>query len=197
MALIQDWPTQPDNDLRVDTAWRERYSGETINRKFNRILHGGVYYGFTVMQPDTAGLTVKVGGIGEESIAVVECQGRSLTARMPENMIKSVPVQAGKTQYVVLEASYAREEITTIRLVAVDAVKTNDGHCTLARVTVPAGATAVTDDMIENIDPVALIAMPQYVQMTTALANVTQQQLDIFTRLDDIIGRLAALEARG
>lgn len=196
MPLIQDWPTQPDNDLRVDTAWRERYSGETINRKFNRILHGGVYYGFTVMAPDQPSLAVTVGGLNEESIAVVECQGRSLTARMPENMLKTVDVQAGKTQYIVLEASYEREQVTTIRLVAVDEVKTNDGHCTLARVTVPEGAAAVTGDMIENIDPVTLISMPQYVQMTTALANVTQQQLDIFTRLDEIIGRLAALEAR-
>ena len=184
--LVQNWPQQPENDLRVDTAWRENLSGATINRKFNKVINAGVYQGFHVWPSDKGGMNLEIGGVNEDSVAVIDCGGFNLNARMPEAVRKTITIQPGKVQYIVLEVSYQLREETTITIKAVDEVKTCDGHCTLAMVDVPTGADKVTPEMIENIDPVPMIQAPQYAMLQTALFEMITRETDMIKRVDDL-----------
>ncbi|MET4696657.1 hypothetical protein [Endozoicomonas lisbonensis] len=190
MSLVQNWPQQPENDLRVDTAWRENLSGATINRKFNRVIPAGVYQGFHVWPSDKGGFQVEVGGINEDSVAVIDCGGFSLNSRMPEGVRKSITLTPGKAQFVVLEVDYRLKEVTMVTIKAVDEVKLRDGHCPLAVVDIPSDATAVTPEMINNIDPVPLISTPVFASLETTVIELITREVEMIKRVDELERRL-------
>ena len=91
---MNTFPQQPSDDLRVDTAWRENYSGASMNRKLHGLLPKGVYAGFSVSA--AGGLNVKVSAGGDvENIAVIEVDEFSLTARMPLSVSKTLALTPG------------------------------------------------------------------------------------------------------
>lgn len=100
--------------IHADIQWRERYVSHALNRKFAGVIPTGIYQGFDCR---ISGNAVMVGG-GEESIAVVETEGYSITLRMTEE--ERVPFNAGNP-YVVIDARYAVGVATRADLKAVSA----------------------------------------------------------------------------
>ena len=132
---------QPQDDLRVDIAWYERYTSASLNQKFAGVIPVGVYKGFDV-KPGS-GLNVIVGSDTDDNMAVVERNNYSLTARMPQDKARTVPVQAGRTNYVVIEAFYAEHSPTTVEIKTVTTLQSY--HVLLATIILDAGATSVAD----------------------------------------------------
>lgn len=132
---------QPKDDLRVDVAWREQYTSASLNQKFAGVIPTGVYKGFDVAPG--VGLNVVVGSVADDNLAVVERDNYSLTARMPQDKARVVAVEAGRTNYIVIEVFYAEESQTTVEIKAVSSPSSY--HVTLATVTLGSGATSVTE----------------------------------------------------
>lgn len=177
---MSSFPQQPDDDLRIDTAWREQYSGASMNQKFQGIIPKGVYQGFKVKVK--SGLQVEVHGAGVDNIAIVEVGSYSLTARMPSNKKKALTLVAGKKQYIVLEAQYAKNMASTVGCFVRDTVPAN--AIMIAEVTLAAGATSIPSDALKEApaakpvkesDFAALFAMQ--LETATRLFNV-EQKLD-------------------
>ena len=140
--MVNLWPQQPKDDLRIDTAWRENYTSASLNKKFAGVIPKGVYQGFSVTPG--SGLSVRVGS-SQESKAILLVNGYSLTASMPAKLYKTVNVAAG-TRYIVIDASYAEDQQSTVVIKAVTSINAN--HLVLAKVVVPSGSTSVRSSMI-------------------------------------------------
>lgn len=170
----------------VDVTYQERYASHALNRKFAGIVNPGVYWGYAVEPGGGMSVRIHAGADPDypESVAVVERNGYSLALRLDGDEVLTIP--APGTWHVVLEASYVVGQATTASLRAAPAVA--DHHVSLATVIVPAGATAVTAEMIDDTvrdeaNPGVLIM--RFLSETTALAaeNITLK------------ARLARLEA--
>ncbi|WP_163836756.1 tail fiber domain-containing protein [Spartinivicinus ruber] len=147
MLNANNWPQQPNNDLRIDTAWRENYSGATINRKLAGVLPAGIYSGFHVTIDQSAPFQVLVGDTTAESIAVIETQGYSLTARMPAGMQKALTITPGETLHVVLAVDYQLNQVSTVELMVTPTLTPNS--VVLATLQVPSDAEALTPTMLD------------------------------------------------
>ncbi|NYZ70199.1 hypothetical protein H0A36_29755, partial [Endozoicomonas sp. SM1973] len=147
MINANSWPQQPANDLRIDTAWRENYSGATINRKLSGVVPAGIYSGFHVTIDANNPLTVLVGDVIEESIAVVETQGYSLTARMPAGMQKALTITPGDTQHIIIQVDYQHHQVSTVELVVTTAITPHS--VVLATLQVPSDVERLTTDMLD------------------------------------------------
>lgn len=178
---MNTYPQQPLDDLRVDTAWRENYSGASMNQKLHGLLPKGVYSGFAVKPK--SGLTVEVSG-DDQNIAVLEVGTYSLTARMPSNVTKQVTLTAGKTQYVVLEAQYAMHQASTIGVYVRDTVPSN--AIMLAKVTLPAGATSVPADSIELALPSKPVTAADYAELAAYTIDNGRRTLELQERLNKL-----------
>lgn len=195
--MANSFPQQPEDDLRIDTAWRENYSGASMNQKLQGIIPKGVYQGFKVKVK--SGLQVEVHGDGSDNIAVIEVGTYSLTARMPSNKKKALTLVAGKKQYIVLEAQYAKNMASTVGCFVRDTVP--DNAIMLAEITLAAGATSIPADAlvlapaakpVKESDFAALFAMQletatrlfnieQTVAKLSSLAGLSDATLDIVT----------------
>lgn len=179
---MNTYPQQPVHDLRIDTAWRENYSGASMNRKLCGMLPKGVYAGF-VVRPKT-GLTVEITGNGEESYASLETNGFQLKASMPDDITKQVTLSAGKTQYVVLEAQYAMHQASTIGIYVRDTVPSN--AIMLAKVTLPAGATSVPASSIELALPSKPVTAADYAELAAYTIDNGRRTLELQERLNKL-----------
>ncbi|MBT2909451.1 hypothetical protein PL84_02520 [Vibrio anguillarum] len=178
---MNTYPQQPTNDLRIDTAWRENFSGASMNRKLHGLLSTGVYAGFKVKPK--SGLAVEISA-PEESIAVLEVGSYSLTARMPANIKKQLTLIAGKTQYVVLEAQYALHQASTVGMFVRDAVPAN--AIMLAKVTLPAGATSITASQIERALPSKPVTAADYAELAAYTIDNGRRTLELQQELNKI-----------
>ncbi|WP_414465636.1 phage tail protein [Escherichia coli] len=136
----------------------ELYSTEALNRKMKNIVLPGVYCGFEPMPGD--GLSVRItsektDGRGAASIDVGKCQ---ISVQQVSDVL--VPVEAGVTTIIVLEANYehgvktsqvdSSSDISAARIIALVDEEIASNQIELCRVTVPDNAQAVTADMIST-----------------------------------------------
>lgn len=186
------WPQQPEDDLRVDTAWRENYSGASMNQKLHGTLNKGIYSGFKV-SPAASGLAVEVAGLGEPNIAVIEVDTFSLTARMPGDVTKQLGVVAGKIQYVVFEVVYAKQQESTINLRVKDAI--NDDHIVLATLDIPAGVSAVTADMVKQAPIAKSATQSDFAELMAYVVDNSRRQMSMEERLRNVESELNKLKS--
>lgn len=161
--------------LTPDVRWAEQYVSAGLNRKFAGVLPAGVYWGYEVDAP--GGMLVRIWP-GEDpdyadSVALVDRDGYSLTVRQSGEDTVDLTGRAGSTVSIVLEALYAPNQDTVTSLQAVTTPA--DHHVILAKVTIPAGATAVTSDMItfteRTLGNPATLAMSYATSLMTVVAT--------------------------
>ncbi|WP_407065842.1 phage tail protein [Escherichia coli] len=136
----------------------ELYSTEALNRKMKNIVLPGVYCGFDPVPGD--GLFVRITsekteGKGAASIDVGKCQ---ISVQQVSDVL--VPVEAGVTTIIVLEANYehgvktsqvdSSSDISAARIIALVDEEIASNQIELCRVIVPDNAQAVTADMIST-----------------------------------------------
>ncbi|EPH3169293.1 phage tail protein [Escherichia coli] len=144
--------------LIADMQYFELYSTEALNRKMKNIVLPGVYCGFEPMPGD--GLFVRITsekteGRGAASIDVGKCQ---ISVQQVSDVL--VPVEAGVTTIIVLEANYehgvktsqvdSSSDISAARIIALVDEEIASNQIELCRVIVPDNAQAVTADMIST-----------------------------------------------
>lgn len=148
----------PDTSLPLlaDVQYFELYSSDALNRKMKNIVLPGFYCGFEPVPG--GGLTVRItseksDGRGAASVDVNECQ---ISVQQIDDVI--VPVKAGKTTIIVLEANYqygvktnqvdSSSKVSAARIIPLEGENRSDNQIEVCRVVVPAEATDVTADMI-------------------------------------------------
>ncbi|WP_229002369.1 gp53-like domain-containing protein [Escherichia coli] len=144
--------------LIADMQYFELYSTEALNRKMKNIVLPGVYCGFDPVPGD--GLFVRITsekteGKGAASIDVGKCQ---ISVQQVSDVL--VPVEAGVTTIIVLEANYehgvktsqvdSSSDISAARIIALVDEEIASNQIELCRVIVPDNAQAVTADMIST-----------------------------------------------
>lgn len=144
--------------LIADMQYFELYSTEALNRKMKNIVLPGVYCGFEPVPGD--GLFVRITsekteGRGAASVDVGKCQ---ISVQQVSDVV--VPVEAGVTTIIVLEANYehgvktnqvdSSSDISAARIIALVDEEIASNQIELCRVIVPDNAQAVTADMIST-----------------------------------------------
>ncbi|HGG1970095.1 TPA: phage tail protein [Escherichia coli] len=144
--------------LIADMQYFELYSTEALNRKMKNIVLPGVYCGFEPVPGD--GLFVRITsekteGRGAASVDVGKCQ---ISVQQVSDVV--VPVEAGVTTIIVLEANYehgvktsqvdSSSDISAARIIALVDEGIASNQIELCRVIVPDNAQAVTVDMIST-----------------------------------------------
>nr|WP_285834261.1 phage tail protein [Escherichia coli] len=144
--------------LIADMQYFELYSTEALNRKMKNIVLPGVYCGFEPVPGD--GLFVRITsekteGRGAASVDVGKCQ---ISVQQVSDVV--VPVEAGVTTIIVLEANYehgvktsqvdSSSDISAARIIALVDEGIASNQIELCRVLVPDNAQAVTADMIST-----------------------------------------------
>ncbi|HAI0478413.1 phage tail protein (plasmid) [Escherichia marmotae] len=144
--------------LIADLQYFELYSTEALNRKMKNIVLPGVYCGFEPVPGD--GLFVRITsekteGRGAASVDVGKCQ---ISVQQVSDVV--VPVEAGVTTIIVLEANYehgvktsqvdSSSDISAARIIALVDEDIASNQIELCRVIVPDNAQAVTSDMIST-----------------------------------------------
>lgn len=179
------FPQQPEDDLRVDTAWRENYSGASMNQKLHGLLPKGVYSGFEVKPK--SGLTVEVSG-KDMNVAVIEVGTYSLTARMPQHVSKVVELKKGKTQYVVLEAQYALHQSTSVGIFVRDSVPENG--VMLAKVSLPHDASSVSTKDIQAALPAKPVTASDYAELAAYVIDNGRRTIELQDELNRIKNKI-------
>ncbi|WP_228864449.1 coiled-coil domain-containing protein 30 [Xenorhabdus sp. PB30.3] len=179
---MNTFPQQPTNDLRIDTAWRENYSGASMNQKLHGLLPKGVYSGF-IVKPQN-GLNVEITGNGEQNIAVLEVGNYSLTARMPEHITKQLTLTPGKTQFVILEAQYAMNQASSVGIYVRDTVPGNG--IMLAKVALSAGSTSVPTNSIELALPSKPVTAADFAELAAYTIDNGRRTLNLQEELDQL-----------
>ena len=144
--------------LSADMQYLETYTSSALNRKLKGIVRSGFYLGFSPVAG--SGLNVVVtskGTEGGQGAASIDVNAHQITVQHLADL--TLPVMAGKTTRIVLEANYKlgvktdQVDITSTveaaRVFAQDisaALKPN--QLELCRVLVPTGTTQVTQAMI-------------------------------------------------
>jgi hypothetical protein len=144
--------------LIADMQYFELYSTEALNRKMKNIVLPGVYCGFEPVPGD--GLFVRITsekteGRGAASVDVGKCQ---ISVQQVSDVV--VPVEAGVTTIIVLEANYehgvktsqvdSSSDISAARIIALVDEGIASNQIEICRVIVPDNAQAVTADMIST-----------------------------------------------
>ncbi|GAB6035890.1 hypothetical protein JCM15519_04490 [Fundidesulfovibrio butyratiphilus] len=172
--------------LTPDIRWAEQYVSAGLNRKFAGVLPAGVVWGYEVDAP--GGMLVRVWPGDDpdypDSVALVDRDGYSLTVRQSGEDTVDLTGRAGGTVFIVLEALYAPNQDTVTSLQAVTTPA--DHHVVLATIMIPAGATAITADMITfdertNGNP-ATLAM----SYAASLMAVMTSNMDLNARLSNL-----------
>lgn len=141
--------------LVADVQYREPYVSSSLNRKFRGIVSPGFYNGF--LPVPGAGLSIDVtpeeDGYGTASNTFGEYQ---ITVQQRSTV--NVPLVAGMTHIIVLQTTYAlgqetnqvntKSAVKAAEIKAVSALGIN--QLEICRVKIPAGAAAITADMIDT-----------------------------------------------
>ena len=160
----------------------EEYTSHSLNRKLAGVLMPGVYWGFEVRPGGGMALCVGHSEDREDSVAVVERGGYSLTVCMSGEVVLD-NVAPGEW-HVVIEALYELNQETWQRILLTTAPA--DHHVPLAVISIPAGATEITAEMIDasvrqEANPVALTAF-----LASHFAELTRVGLDNAIRLTNL-----------
>ncbi|ECZ5819287.1 hypothetical protein F8V45_23950, partial [Salmonella enterica] len=157
VSSMKPFPDATSLALISDLQFNEPYSSAALNRKLRGIVNTGLYGGFT---PSPAGgLNLKISSGKEGGTASINIDKYyQLTIRQQADV--TMPVTAGKKVIVVLEATYTLGQ-ETYQVNSNSAVKAAEikfleegtalrqNQLELCSVTVPAGATELTEDMID------------------------------------------------
>ncbi|KZP84552.1 hypothetical protein A3N47_10160 [Enterobacter hormaechei subsp. xiangfangensis] len=141
--------------LVADVQYREPYVSSSLNRKFRGIVQPGFYNGY--LPVPGPGLSIDItpseDGYGTASNTFGEYQ---ITVQQRSTV--NVPLVAGNTHIIVLQTSYAlgqetnqvntKSAVKAAEIKAVSALGVN--QLEICRVTIPAGATEITEDMIDT-----------------------------------------------
>jgi len=144
--------------LSADMQYLETYTSSALNRKLKGIVRSGFYLGFSPVAG--SGLNVIVtskGAEGGQGAASIDVNAHQITVQHLADL--TLPVLAGKTTRIVLEANYKpgvktdQVDITSTveaaRVFAQDiSVALMPNQLELCRVLVPTGTTQVTQAMI-------------------------------------------------
>ena len=172
--------------LTPDIRWKEPYVSAGLNRKLAGVLPAGVYWGYEVAP--AGGLLVRVWPGDDpdypDSVAVADRDGYSVTVRQSGEDTVNMAGREGGTAYVVLEMAYAPNQETVAALLAV--VEPAEHHVVLAKLAIPAGATAITADMLDftprTLGNPALLAMGY----ASSLMAVMTSNIDLNARLTNL-----------
>ncbi|WP_454741041.1 phage tail protein [Citrobacter freundii] len=157
VSSIKSFPDATSLALVSDLQFNEPYSSAALNRKFRGIVNTGFYGGF--LPSPAGGLNLKISSGEEGGTASIDIDKYyQLTIRQQADV--TLPVSAGKKVIVVLEATYAlgQETYQVNCKSAVQAVEIKfleegtalrQNQLELCTVTVPAGATELTEEMID------------------------------------------------
>uniref|UniRef100_UPI003A96C7C7 phage tail protein n=1 Tax=Citrobacter freundii TaxID=546 RepID=UPI003A96C7C7 len=157
VSSIKSFPDATSLALVSDLQFNEPYSSAALNRKFRGIVNTGFYGGF--LPSPAGGLNLKISsGEGGGTASIDIDKYYQLTVRQQADV--TMPVTAGKKVIVVLEATYAlgQETYQVNCKSAVQAVEIKfleegtalrQNQLELCTVTVPAGATELTEEMID------------------------------------------------
>ncbi|MHA0813284.1 phage tail protein [Citrobacter sp. W5] len=157
VSSIKSFPDATSLALVSDLQFNEPYSSAALNRKFRGIVNTGFYGGF--LPSPAGGLNLKISSGEEGGTASIDIDKYyQLTVRQQADV--TLPVTAGKKVIVVLEATYAlgQETYQVNCKSAVQAVEIKfleegtalrQNQLELCTVTVPAGATELTEEMID------------------------------------------------
>ncbi|MCQ6311668.1 glycine-rich domain-containing protein [Citrobacter portucalensis] len=157
VSSIKSFPDATSLALVSDLQFNEPYSSAALNRKFRGIVNTGFYGGF--LPSPAGGLNLKISSGEEGGTASIDIDKYyQLTVRQQADV--TLPVTAGKKVIVVLEATYAlgQETYQVNCKSAVQAVEIKfleegtalrQTQLELCTVTVPAGATELTEEMID------------------------------------------------
>lgn len=144
--------------LSADMQYLETYTSSALNRKLKGIVRSGFYLGFAPVAG--SGMNVVVtskGAEGGQGAASIDVNAHQITIQHLADL--TLPVVAGKTTRIVLEANYKlgvktdQVDITSTveaaRVFAQDiSVALTPNQLELCRVLVPTGTTQVTQAMI-------------------------------------------------
>jgi len=144
--------------LSADMQYLETYTSSALNRKLKGIVRSGFYLGFSPVAG--SGLNIVVtskGAEGGQGAASIDVNAHQITVQHLADL--TLPVVAGKTTRIVLEANYKlgvktdQVDITSTveaaRVFAQDiSVALEPNQLELCRVLVPTGTTQVTQAMI-------------------------------------------------
>ncbi|MCV6588686.1 MAG: hypothetical protein OIF57_06615 [Marinobacterium sp.] len=110
--------------LSADISWKEQYGSAALNRKFYGVIPTGVYRGYSIQDAGNSAIIVNC----EDSIAVVETNGMSLTIHGDGDEILTAP--EGRWS-LVIHAEYHIGQATTARLDLIN-VPLNEGQLEIA-----------------------------------------------------------------
>lgn len=144
--------------LSADMQYLETYTSSALNRKLKGIVRSGFYLGFAPVAG--SGLNVIVtskGAEGGQGAASLDVNAHQITVQHLADL--TLPVMAGKTTRIVLEANYKlgvkTDQVDITSTVEAARVFTQDisvaltpNQLELCRVLVPTGTTQVTQAMI-------------------------------------------------
>lgn len=148
------YPDQGALVLHSSMQYGEPMASEAINRNFHNVLTHGVYEGFDCTL--AGGLAITIAGTGKQHTLVARHEKISLTihAQHPASIVvpvgRSTLVVDSFYQYGVQTKqtkSSSSINAAEYKIIAIDAVLPH--HVILAEFDVPAGATALTDLMID------------------------------------------------
>lgn len=157
IVTAKAFPEPESLALISDIQFREPYSSAAINRKFRGILLAGIYKGFNPTPGDGLNLLISSGD-GGGTVSVDIGQYYQLSIRQQADL--TVAMAAATSKIVALQATYALGKETyqvntgsdtqAAEIVLLDtsaALAANQVE--LCKVTIPAGATQITTDMID------------------------------------------------
>lgn len=140
--------------LISDLQFLEIATSEALNRKMLGVVNDGIRRGFNYKIG--TGLKMVMGDDSGKNTACVERDGVLLTVQGQHPVEVTLP--AGKESAIVIEGFYqygvktkqvdATSDIDSAKIIVVDSNKTADHHVILCDVTVPLGATQITEPMI-------------------------------------------------
>ena len=157
VSSIKSFPEATSLALVSDLQFNEPYSSAALNRKFRGIVNTGFYGGF--LPSPAGGLNLKISSGEEGGTASIDIDKYyQLTVRQQADV--TMPVTAGKKVIVVLEATYALGQETyqvncnsAVQAVEIkfleEGTALRQNQLELCTVTVPAGATELTEEMID------------------------------------------------
>lgn len=157
VSTAKSFPDASTLALVSDVQFREPYSSGAVNRKFRGIVDPGIYKGF--IPSPAGGLTLQIASGEEGGTASVNIDKfYQITVRQQADV--TLEMTAGKTAVVVLEASYvlgqetyqvnANSAIQAVEIKILDKnAELNANQLELCTVTIPGGATELTEEMID------------------------------------------------
>ena len=157
ISAAKSFPDVSTLALLSDVQYFEPYSSGAVNRKLRGIVSPGIYTGFT---PSAAGgLTLLISSGDDGGTASIDI-GKLYQISIRQQADITLEMTAGKTAIVVLETTYVigqeTYQVNASSSIQAASIKLLEGgtelgsnQLELCTVTIPSGATELTDEMID------------------------------------------------